>query len=363
MTTIINPIPRNDPDKVTIEIVTNDFNAFFYYLFLDDPARIISVSDYKTKRIRDEVMGLVPADISTTVILFSGREVTFHSDICIFGHETVVACYTQCARNQEDIDFYAQVIQEIKFYKLGSKKDGEILIQEFDLQTSLMLPRPVKVKSLSDLFLTSGVVEGCTKYIDSCEEICTMMICGEFGTGKLSLVKALALHYNRPLMIYTYRPDLHLNQIRNYAKDHSIVCIRDANLMAHNPASLNLFCEMLKSPAFIRKKCIVILISYDAKAFQKFLYCQGRVEHIAKLEPLTKNEQKQMVRKLLPQASEDTLKSFWTLISHKNVSTASIIRYIKYHGDDLLQKIDELIGEQYKLYEEVTNSNADKMYT
>ena len=110
---------------------------------------------------------------------------------------------------------------------------------------------PIKVLPLHQLGITTGVADECIRYIDSCgrnpdqhDKKCNILLCGEHGTGKLSLVKALALHYKKPLTVMTLRANMPTHLLRDNVPNNSILCLRDADTMGP------LIIELLESQQF-----------------------------------------------------------------------------------------------------------------
>ncbi len=364
---IVHPVPNNQRDKITMQISDADFNKFFFYLSFEEPTRIVSVSDYQTQVLWNEKITLSPADVSTTVITFKNVKVTFYKELGLYGTSCLHLCYLMSPK--DEVEFHKEVLQEIVDYRpKADLKKNEIIIQECTLKTSLTKPKRVKIThAIEDLCITNGIAQNCIRYIDSCIEQekkeMNLMISGEYETGKMTLVKALAHHYNKPLTLLTVRADVPYSSIRDNIYNGSIICFRDADLLAHNGPALSLVMEMLKSDQFQEKKCIVIFISYQPRIFIPSVFSYTRIGHIAKLEPPTKNEIKDFVKKMVPAIEEETIKSFLQQISHKSLRMGAISAYVKRNSEDLLKNIDELVGEQYKVREEIVKSNTEKLYS
>ena len=126
---IVHAVPHDQPDKITMQLSDADFNKFFFYLNFEEPHRIVSVSDYQTQVCWDEKITLSPADVSTSVILFQNRKVTFYKELGLYGTSCLHLCYLISPK--DEVEFHKEVLQEIIDYrpKVDPKKN-EIILQE-----------------------------------------------------------------------------------------------------------------------------------------------------------------------------------------------------------------------------------------
>ena len=369
---------------VKIELYHSDFLTFYRFLAKSEPERIISVSGYHVHNLYvSEETTLIPANDSTTVIIFrvNGRDIDVTVECCTreattYATEITKEVYIEC--HEDELDDYRQVCQEISFYKGKAKpENNEILIQEATIKDSIAsFTRPVQVLPLDKLGITTGVAQECIRYIDSCIDSngklkgnkCNLLIYGEYGTGKLSLVKALALHYKKPLVVITTRADMPISLIRDNVINGSILCLRDSDITG------GLMVELFESHQFKLKNLIVVMIAYDPKNMPVAFFSPGRIGHIAKLEPLKKQEIKQYIEKRIPNITEETLKScmnhFSNLTKERGggVGIAAISSYIdRFGGEDgtglILEENIKQVVHQAELRKEILQLNSDKMYS
>ena len=369
---------------VKIELYPSDFVTFYRFLAKNEPERIISVSGYRVHSLYvTEETVLIPANDSTSVFKFrvNGKDIDVTVECCTreatkYATETTQEVYIECPKDQ--LDDYTQVCHEIAFYRAKANPDNnEILIQEATIKDSIAcFSRSVQVLPLDKLGITTGVAQECIRYIDSCIDSngklkggkCNLLISGEYGTGKLSLVKALALHYKKPLAVVTMRADMPINLIRDNVFNNSILCLRDSDITG------GLMVELLESHQFKLKNLIVVMIAYDPKNMPVAFFSPGRIGHIAKLEPLKKQEIKQYIEKRIPNITEETLKSclnhFTNLTKERGggVGIAAISSYIdRFGGEDgtglLSEENIKQVVHQAELRKEILQLHSDKMYS
>ena len=119
------------------------------------------------------------------------------------------------------------------------------------------------------------------------------------------------------------------------------------------------------------------MISHEPRNINAAFYSPGRIGHIAKLEPLKKQEIKQYIQKMIQSISEDTLKACMSSLAtlsqehgggSNGMSIASISDYIQRYGGEcgtglLLPENIKRIVEQSKLRKEILQLHSDKMYS
>ena len=236
-------------------------------------------------------------------------------------------------------------------------------------------------QTLENVFLPQEMKDDIVKHIDGfianknrylkfgrVYKLC-LLFTGVPGAGKSSLIKAIAMKYNRPIYALTLTKKLEdesLTELFTEVKENAIIVLEDIDAFFVDrqaqdvnvsfSAILNLF-DGLFSPG---NGIILIMTGNNPERLDNALIRPGRVDKIIKFDYPKKREVHQAFDAIVGH-SEDKFRDFYKSISGSQISMAGIVDYLFRHPEDYQDCISEL-NTHTKLLNEITEKNSQHLY-
>lgn len=245
----------------------------------------------------------------------------------------------------------------------------------------------IYVQSLDTIFISAGIKAGIINHIDtfigSAERYRTFgrthklsfLLTGVPGSGKSSLIKAIAKHYNRPLYILSlskHLDDDSLIELMSEIKSDSILLLEDidAFFIDRETKDINIsfsaFINVLDGATAPVNGIIICMTANNPERLDPALVRPGRVDRIVKFDSPQKAEIKEAFNALTMQEANSTtaeahFAAFYKHVGNLQISMAAIVDFLFRHTADYNDHIDELTTHT-KLLHEIANSKNDTMY-
>lgn len=189
------------------------------------------------------------------------------------------------------------------------------------------------------------------------------------GSGKSSLVKALAMNYERPLYIMGFSKcmtDENLVDLISEIKDNSILLLEDidAFFMDRKAVDVNVsfscLLNILDGTLNRGNGVITIMTANNPERLDPALIRPGRVDRIIRFDYPKRAD----IESAFVELTENSggFEEFYKRIKNVRISMSGIIDYLFRHPTDYMESIDELLNTT-QLLQEILNDKTEKMYT
>ena len=260
------------------------------------------------------------------------------------------------------------VCANIQMYHSKSRgfweKAAKIYGQSFE---NIFLPQEIKNSLLNHIDSFNKNKERYLKF-GRIYKLC-FLLTGVPGSGKSSLIKAVAMKYNRPIYAITLSKKLDddaLADLFSDVKENSIIVLEDIDAFFIDrhaqdinisfSAILNMF-DGLFSPG---NGCILFMTGNNPERLDSALIRPGRVDQIIKFDYPKKKEVQKAFNAIVSDDPEN-FANFYKNISGSQISMAGIVDYLFRHPTDYLDCISEL-NTHTQLLHEITDKSS-KLYT
>ena len=274
------------------------------------------------------------------------------------------------------IDLYKKEIKEdLDKYKKESKETIRIYYFQKDYW-NLIAKSPKR--DIDTVYLKEGIKEELIKKVDTfysheTRDIylsygipykCVHMIHGPPGTGKTSLIKTIASHFDTDVFILPITKDMldtDLVSAFAYINEQSetsrkIIVIEDIDTLfderkegdKNNGITLQGFLNCLDGFTCIEGTMLFITANKPEVLDYAFIR-SCRIDHKLRLDYSDKYQMKNMFMRFIPD-QEDNFDEFYSLISHKNVTTAALQEFLFYNRNhkNILEIMDDFTEILYK---------------
>jgi len=198
-----------------------------------------------------------------------------------------------------------------------------------------------------------------------------MLFTGVPGSGKTSLVKALALKYKRPLYVFNFSKNLTdegLISLMADVKDDSIILMEDidAFFVDRRAQDINVsyscLINVMDGTMAKANGTIMILTANNPDRLDPALIRPGRIDRIAKFDYPRKQEIQAAFMDITDNPTEEKFNLFYKNIKNIRINMSAIIDFLFRYSSDYLENVEELIS-QTQLVHEIMNDKSEKMYT
>ena len=244
------------------------------------------------------------------------------------------------------------------------EKAAKICGQSFE---NIFLPQEIKNSLLNHI---DSFIKNKERYLKfgRIYKLC-FLLTGVPGSGKSSLIKAVAMKYNRPIYAITLSKKLDddaLTDLFSEVKENSIIVLEDIDAFFIDrhaqdinisfSAILNMF-DGLFSPG---NGCMLFMTGNNPERLDSALIRPGRVDQIIKFDYPKKKEVQKAFNAIVSDDPEN-FANFYKNISGSQISMAGIVDYLFRHPTDYLDCISELNTHTQLLHE--INDKSSKLYT
>ena len=177
------------------------------------------------------------------------------------------------------------------------------------------------------------------------------------GTGKTSLIYALASELNMDVAVINFDPDLNdvkfLRAIQKIPKNAILVLEdidglfedRTKNNRSKNMISFSVLLNILDGLGYQEQLIIIMTTNYKC-TLETALKRPGRIDYTLHFDFSTEDQVREMYSKFLPE-QVDNFGKFYKKIKSKNITTAILQQFLFTHMDDpdIIEYVGELISE------------------
>lgn len=198
----------------------------------------------------------------------------------------------------------------------------------------------------------------------------SFLLMGTMGSGKTSLVKAIAKKYNKNIYFLNFSKaitDEVLFELVGNIKDNSILLVEDIDsfFTDRDPKNINIsFSGFINTlDGVLSKGCgtITFITANHPEQIDSALIRPGRINMIVKFDYPKKQEIQKLFMDMIENSTKEEFEAFYMKISNKKITMSGIVNYLFNYTEDYNDHIEELIS-QTNLFNTIVNDVTEKLY-
>jgi predicted AAA+ superfamily ATPase len=237
------------------------------------------------------------------------------------------------------------------------------------------------VQKLEHIFIPQSVKSTITHRIDAFIESreryirfgrphkLSFLLSGVPGSGKTSLVKSLALKYDRKLYVINFSKTLtdeKMIELMADIPDESILLFEDIDSFFVNRqpqdihVSFSCLLNVLDGTMSQNNGSIIFMTANNPDRLEPALVRPGRIDAIVKFDMPHKTEiQEAFIA--ITELEENRFHEFYSVIRNKKLTMSAIIDYLFRYPSTYMDYLDELLS-QNAMYNEIVNDKTNELY-
>ena len=240
------------------------------------------------------------------------------------------------------------------------------------------------IPDLENIFVKRDIKQSITQKIDSFMRLearskkfgkpckLNILLHGVPGSGKTSIVKAIANHYNRHLYMMSFAKDMtdsEMNTLLEDVRDNSILVLEDIDsffIQRESKCNVSFSCLLntLDGVMNCDKNLITILTANHPEALDPALLRPGRIDMLVKFDYPEKDEVFDAFAAYSELPTETVTKEFNKFYKHikgLKLPMSLITDYLFHHQHDYIESIHELLNHHDSL-KEILKDKGERMY-
>lgn len=197
------------------------------------------------------------------------------------------------------------------------------------------------------------------------------LLTGVPGSGKSSLVKAIASKYGRSLYVLNFSKsitDESLLDVMTKIKEDAVLLIEDIDAFFVDRkatdvnVSFSCLINILDGALGRNNGLLTFLTANNPERLDQALIRPGRVDRVIRFDYPRKQEIHTAFKDLTGDTSESGFNKFYQKIKGVRIPMSGIVDLLFRYPDNYIEHIDELL-EQTQIIQELVNDKSEKMYT
>lgn len=197
------------------------------------------------------------------------------------------------------------------------------------------------------------------------------LLTGVPGAGKTSLVKAIALKYNRPLYVLSFTKgitDESLIDLMSEVNNNSIILVEDIDAFfvdreskANINVSFSALLNVMDGTMMKGNGTMMFLTANHPDRLDSALIRPGRVDHVIRFDYPRQQEVKEAFHDITNVMDDKAFASFYQKIKCVRINMSSVVDFLFRYSSTYMDHIDKLLA-QNQIRQEMTSDKTDKMY-